>query len=232
MSNIIRFQFTKGSEVQYLSHLDLLRTMERALRRARLPVAYSGGFSPRPIMAFGFALPVGVLSEAEYGDFELTKKLDPKDFLTIYNKYLPRGFNVIAAENLPDGAPSLMREINVAQYNVFIPGTDAKEFDLRWSWLQDEDTFLIERQTKKKVRTIDVLPLLYDVLAIEASSDGAVIECICALGNDGNLRIEELGALLNFNPKEAVITRTAQLIKGNNHYEFPMRNRGSKWKES
>lgn len=232
MSNIIRFQFTKGSEVQYLSHLDMLRTMERALRRARLPMAYSGGFSPRPIMAFGFALPVGVLSRAEYGDFELKYKFEPEDFLTLYNQHLPRGFNVIAAENLPEGTPSLMKEINAAKYNIFIPEVDEKSLEGRWSWLQEEDTFRIERQTKKRLRTIDVLPLLYEVLVIDSSSEGVVIDCICAVGNDGNLRIEELGALLNFNPKEAVITRTAQLIKRNNHYEFPMKNRGSKWKES
>ncbi|HHY14975.1 MAG TPA: DUF2344 domain-containing protein, partial [Firmicutes bacterium] len=68
----IRFRFSVGGEVRFLSHLDLLRTMERALRRSGLPIAYSEGYSPRPKMSFGFALPVGVLSTAEYGDFDFT----------------------------------------------------------------------------------------------------------------------------------------------------------------
>ncbi len=56
----IRFRFSVGGEVRFLSHLDLLRTMERALRRSGLPIAYSEGYSPpRPKMSFGFALPVG-----------------------------------------------------------------------------------------------------------------------------------------------------------------------------
>ncbi|HHU61793.1 MAG TPA: DUF2344 domain-containing protein [Natronincola sp.] len=232
MGKVIRFQFTKGSEVRFLSHLDLLRTMERALRRAKLPMAYSEGFSPRPVMAFGFALPVGVLSEAEYGDFEFSEIFDPQEFMTIYNKHLPKGLKVVEAERLPEGASSLMKKINTAKYEVLLPNKEAKELESRWQFLRGQDTFFVQRETKRGVRELDILPFLYDVSLQGSRHDGVIIECVCALGNEGNLRIEELGALLNFNPKEVIITRTGQLIKMNNHYGLPMGNRGLKWKES
>src|SRR5690554_5367975 len=114
MNKVIRFRFSIGPEVRFLSHLDLLRAMERALRRAGLPAAYSAGFSPRPKMSFGFALPVGVMSVAEYGDFELACKMDPEEFKQVYNRHLPQGLHVLEAKLLAPKAPSLMSVINAA----------------------------------------------------------------------------------------------------------------------
>ena len=70
-----RAKITKGTEIRYISHLDYAGVMERAIRRAKLPAAYSEGCKPHLKLAFASALSLGVTSEAEYVDFELTKNL-------------------------------------------------------------------------------------------------------------------------------------------------------------
>lgn len=230
MSNVIRFQFSRGSEVRFLSHLDLVRTMERAIRRAGLPMAYSEGFTPRPIMSYGYALPVGILSEAEYGDFTFAVDLDPEEFVRCYNQHLPKGLEVLWAERLPEKTPTLMGEINAASWRLFLPQTSGgpEQIKARWEWLQGVDSFVVKRDTKKGSREIDIRPFLFDVYEIAPSSIGTVFDCLCGLGNEANLRMEELGDLLGFDHLEATITRTGQFKKVGNHYFPPLGNRGCK----
>ena len=70
----LRVKFTRGEEVKYISHLDMLKVFERALRRANIPIAYNKGFNPRPQIVFGLPLSVGVTSESEYADLEIYEK--------------------------------------------------------------------------------------------------------------------------------------------------------------
>lgn len=221
MSNTIRFQFTKGSTVRFLSHLDLIKTLERAIRRANLPIAYSEGFTPRPKMSFGFPLSVGILSQAEYGDYEMREKVEPAEFIAVYNEHLPSGLKVLAAQSLPAGSYSLQRLINAASYQVVLPDRSPEEMKSRWEWLQDQDSFKVERETKRGKRSLDLLPLLYDV-NISEHEKGALLNCFCAVGSAGNLRIDELGALLGFAHLDAVITRTGQYQRAQGGLRTPL----------
>lgn len=226
MGEVIRFQFRKGSEVRFLSHLDLVRTMERAARRAKLPMAYSEGFTPRPMMSFGFALPVGVISEAEYGDFVFSERMDVEEFITRYNRHLPLGIEVLYAEHLGDGTPALMSEITAASWRLCLAQRSADEIRERWAWLQGVDSFVVRRETKKGSREVDVRPFLFAVPEILPSPTGATVHCLCGLGHEANLRMEELGALLGFAHLEATITRTGQFRKVGDLYRPPVGNRG------
>ena len=76
----IRIALKKGEAIKYVGHLDFGRAIERALRRAKLPVAYSVGFNPHMRLSFGPALGVGIASEAEYVDVEMTESVDAKQF--------------------------------------------------------------------------------------------------------------------------------------------------------
>ena len=75
-----RVLFRKGERVRYISHLDVLRFWERAIRRAELPLSYSQGFTPHPKLAFASPLPLGFMSEAEVMDVTLDERIDPEDF--------------------------------------------------------------------------------------------------------------------------------------------------------
>ena len=84
-----RMKFSKGEEVKYISHLDLQRTFQRALRRADIQIAYSQGFNPHPKLSFAMALAVGMTSEGEYVDVELAHPIDAKEMKERLNNLYP-----------------------------------------------------------------------------------------------------------------------------------------------
>lgn len=115
----IRVKFIRGEEVKFISHLDLMRAFERAIRRSGLPIAYSQGFNPHQQMVFGLPLSVGVTSEAEYGDFELTEKLEPLDFMERLNSQLPKGLLITKAESRSINE-NIMASISASAYEILI----------------------------------------------------------------------------------------------------------------
>lgn len=122
-----RAQITKGREIRYVSHLDYVAIFERALRRAHLPVAYSEGFHPHMKLAFTPALPVGVTSEAECMDFELTADLPPVEVLKRLTRELPAGAQVIKLRVLQHKVASLSAAATSACYVITFPHTSIPE---------------------------------------------------------------------------------------------------------
>ena len=119
----LRASFSKGEEVRFLSHLDLIRTIHRALRRSRIPILYSKGFSPRPKVAFGPPLSLGMTGQNEYFDLLLSdlfplRKISPSDFVFSMNQVLPKGFIIREAIPLPPQSPSLTEILNIGVYRV------------------------------------------------------------------------------------------------------------------
>jgi radical SAM-linked protein len=116
-----RLSFRKTGTMVYLSHLDLLRTMNRALKRARVPLRMSQGFSPHPEIAFGPALALGVESRAEYLDFNATSPVDPGATLEALTATLPADLGVDALVPVAPLAPSLSAAIGGAVYTIEAP---------------------------------------------------------------------------------------------------------------
>jgi radical SAM-linked protein len=118
--NTVRFKFFKKDELKYLSHLDVLALMERALMRTGMPLLYSGGFHPKPKLSFSNPIPLGVQSLAEYCDIELLEKISPEDFTRLLNLKLPDNLKVIKAlsfEKIPENKIlSLMSAIDIVLY--------------------------------------------------------------------------------------------------------------------
>jgi radical SAM-linked protein len=117
----IRFRFAKQGALRFLSHLETMRALTRALRRAAIPVQHSQGFHPQPLLNFATALPVGVESTAEYGDVTLFAALDPGVFQARLNAVLPDSLRMLEASAVPLNATSLMSEPLAAQYSVELP---------------------------------------------------------------------------------------------------------------
>ncbi len=119
-TNTVRFKFFKKDELKYLSHLDVLALMERALMRTGMPLFYSGGFHPKPKLSFSNPIPLGVQSLAEYCDIELLEAIPAEDFTVRLNSKLPDNLKVINAlnfEKTPENKiPSLMSAIDVVIY--------------------------------------------------------------------------------------------------------------------
>src|ERR1051325_1800398 len=111
--------FEKGEPVRWLGHLDILRTFERAIRRADLPVAFSAGFNPRERIAFANALSVGVTGGAELATLELTGPMPPDEIVSRLNAKLPPGIRLSTAEEIPEsGSRDLLNSFIRAEIRV------------------------------------------------------------------------------------------------------------------
>ena len=93
----IKVKYRKGEEVKFISHRDLMRAFQRAIRRADLPVAYSQGFNPHMKIAWGNALKVGATSEDEFAEIMVEAWVKPHELMAKLNAQLPKGLEIIEA---------------------------------------------------------------------------------------------------------------------------------------
>ncbi len=114
----LRVKFSRGDELKFISHLDLMRCWERALRRAQVPLAYSEGFTPHPRISLGVPLALGVTSEAELMDVNLTRWVSPHWFSSGVAQQLPDGLKIIAVVAVALTLPSLQSAVRLAEYRV------------------------------------------------------------------------------------------------------------------
>lgn len=115
----MRLRLSKEGDARFVGHLDMMRLLERALRRARLPVAYSKGFNPHPRISLASALPLGVSSRAEYADVILDRPVRPGVFAERLNSVLPAGVRVLGCEEAPAGGPSLAAIMETSRYEAY-----------------------------------------------------------------------------------------------------------------
>jgi radical SAM-linked protein len=98
MQNIrIRIKYTKGEPLKFLSHKDLMRAVQRAIRRADLPITFSQGFNPHMKISWGQALKVGQTSSGEHAELQFDKWINPREIMQRLNKELPSGLEVLEA---------------------------------------------------------------------------------------------------------------------------------------
>ncbi len=117
----IRFEFRKVGELRYLSHLELMRALRRALRRAGVPLAYTQGFNPQPKVSVAQALAVGVEGLRELGEVELTLRMEPADLLARWNAQLPPELKILRTWEAPLTGPSLSAGVRGAAYQIRLP---------------------------------------------------------------------------------------------------------------
>ncbi len=114
----LRFEHRKKGVFKFISHLDWLNSLKRALRRAGLKIAYSKGFSPRMKVSLGPPLPVGVEGEREYFDLELDDELEPREVALRLNNQLPEELRILKCDFAPRAG--LMKFINFSIYDLYL----------------------------------------------------------------------------------------------------------------
>ncbi len=118
----IRVRYARAAELRYLSHLDIIRTLYRALRRGEIPVAYSEGYHPHIKISFGQPLPLGYTSDAEYFDLQLAQPFR-EDFMVRLKAALPPGLEITSHKQYFANVSSLSKQLNLARYEIpAIPG--------------------------------------------------------------------------------------------------------------
>ena len=159
----VLIEYTREDRVKYISHLDLMRTMQRAIRRANIPIAWSQGFNPHPVMAFASALAVGVTSEGEYMDIVLSEPMSLPVLKEQLNHALPKGIIVKEAIVTPGKTPSLMSLIQRADYKVTAEGIKSKNLSsMEISWQKALEAYhaaaqiLVKKKGKKGIAEVDL----------------------------------------------------------------------------
>lgn len=192
----IRSRFTKEDPVRFISHLDLARTIERTVRRARLPVAYSKGFSPRPKIAFGSALAVGVTSSAEYVDIEFTEEIPVEEFMNRICDNLPTGIRFREAIEIGPTIPPLMSVIDRASYVLTGELRQGKDLGPSVQRILDSEVIWVERPGKKQTKKVDIRPWMFSLEVLEERAGIGSISMLVQTGSRGNVRPEEVAAHL------------------------------------
>jgi radical SAM-linked protein len=114
----VRVKFTKIGSVRFIGHLDLMRFFQKTLRRAKIPMRYSGGYSPHPLMTFAAPLGIGIESLAEYVDLEMADDYPVEDFAEAFNAQSVEGIKVVQAKRIPDHTPNAMSSVAAADYEI------------------------------------------------------------------------------------------------------------------
>lgn len=165
----LRFRYEKRGALAYISHLDVLRTFQKALRRAALPIAYSEGFSPHPKLAFAAPLAVGQESVCEYLDVRMAEAYDPAAAMSALNATLPAGLRLTAA-----GYPAAkFTVVDRATYLLTLRtvGADAALAE-RCAAILSARPLTVFKRSKAGDRDVDVSPNILSVTG--AYSDGAI----------------------------------------------------------
>lgn len=151
-------RFSKLSETRFVSHLDIQRLFGRVFRRAGIPVAYSQGFNPHPVLSFATALSTGVTSSAEWLDVRLDAPVECSAFIRELNASLPSGFRVTEAYEADDKLPALTALLKSADYSVVFDGnTEAARLSDALERLLSGPINIMKR-TKSGVKPFDMRP--------------------------------------------------------------------------
>ena len=191
----VRVWFGKLGDLALISHLDLLRLFDRVLRRASLPISFSGGFHPSPRMAIAMALPLGVTSSGEIIDFELTRTVDLEEFKQSLRQHLPANLPIYHVAEVDLKAPSSAKLLAQSEYLLTVTTTPVDES--QWQqWIEAiklADAILIEHTTKSgKIQNINLCSRLLDLSLISMTPD-VVLRYVGVCQNDGTqLRPEQV----------------------------------------
>jgi len=216
----LRLNFGRGEEVKFISHLDVLRFWERAFRRARIPLAYSQGFTPHPRISVAAPLPVGITSEAELMDVWLRRWVPPQSFIMMVKCQLPSGFDIFDVWEVGLKIPSLQSCLAFAEYRVGVESSKTEQevqASLR-SLLQARE-LPWHHSRGDKVKLYDLRALIDDLWLIGDHSERGE-EFICTLGmrlrcgDEGSGRPEQVTAALSFPSHPEFIHRTKLILKG------------------
>ncbi|KLL11510.1 TIGR03936 family radical SAM-associated protein [Protofrankia coriariae] len=149
----VRVRFAKRGRLRFLSHRDVARTFERALRRADVPMAYSAGFSPHPRISWLGAAPTGAASEAEYVELALADHRQPRALGEVLDAALPAGLDVVACA--PATATPLAELVDASHWWIRLPGVAPTALAAAVEALLARDLVEVERVTKDGHRRFD-----------------------------------------------------------------------------
>lgn len=191
---ILRLHYRKNGYMKFVSHLDMVKTLERTFRRVRLPIKFSQGFNPHPKMAFAAPLSVGVSSDYEIIDVELTTGFEIKHFIKDQKDYLPEGIEIVRAKFV-DQSRSLMSMVAASSYLVRVKTSEEVPFQTIEAslegFLANESityTKVKGEGRKQTVQEVDIRPHIHSLIAIDSDEDDILLKMKISAGSVFNLK--------------------------------------------
>ncbi|MCD5415035.1 MAG: TIGR03936 family radical SAM-associated protein [Clostridiales bacterium] len=204
----IRCRFSKKDDMIFTSHLDLVKFFGRAMRRANIPIAYSQGFNPHPIMSFATALGIGVASNAEYLDIQLDKEIEADAFTKSLNDTLPKGLSIWACKYIDKSEKSLMSIVNRSVYAIEMKlknKTTQKSIEKEVEKFLEQDSIIYIKERKKKNKwkrnkksiEMNIRELIYGIEVMSLIEGKIIMKMSLAAGSENNLKPEVVISKLN-----------------------------------
>ena len=163
----LRVRYAKRGRLRFTSHRDFSRAFERAVFRARVPMAYSSGFNPHPRISYAGAAPTGSASEAEYLELALAEVVVPADVHAMLDEALPPGLDVLEVVESPGG--SLADLLEGSRWRIDLDADRAGVTDAVAGFLAVEEA-LVERMTKKGMREFDARGAVVSLVVLPEGS--------------------------------------------------------------
>lgn len=158
-----RIKFRKYGAMKFIGHLDIMRFFQKVMRRADIPIAFTGGFSPHMIMSFANPLGVGVTSDGEYFDIELSEAIDMNAAVKRMNEVMVEGIEIVNMVEISDDKKQTGMSIVAAadylstvKHNAFPDGWKEKAKDFL-----NQSEILIVKKTKKSEKEVNIKPMIY-----------------------------------------------------------------------
>jgi radical SAM-linked protein len=210
----LRLKFSRGPEIKFISHLDIVRLWQRAFNRAGIEIAYSTGFSPHPRISLAAPLPLGVTSEAEFMDIVVIKGVAPHFFVSAVNQQLPPGLAVDKVYPIAPDLPSLQSVVSLADYRVEVEASKGPE-DIKKALA---DLLALEHLPWQHQRDTgphhyDLRVLIDDLWIISWNPPAGVLGMRLRCDGTGSGRPEQVAAALGFTGRPESIHRTQLVLK-------------------
>lgn len=157
----LRVRYAKRGRLRFTSHRDIQRALERALRRAGVPMAYSAGFTPHPKISYAGAAAMGAASEAEYLEISVTERLDPQRVRGALDAALPPGLDVV--EVVQAGPGALADRLEASVWQIELPGISPGQAADAVSVLMGREVVEVERMMKSGLRRFDARGPIVDL---------------------------------------------------------------------
>lgn len=196
-------KFSKESEIKFISHLDLMRTIQRIVRRAKLPVEYSKGFNPHMSLSIAQPLSVGIYSTGEYMDMVFEKELEENEVKNSLNENCPQGIRIIDVVSIPQienvkRVPQSMALVEAASYSIKIKYNDTDTLDNMLKELLNKAEWNTIKKSKSGEKEVNIKTMIRN-FDYKISKDVLNLEVLISTGSRENLSPELLAAYIKNN---------------------------------
>ncbi|MHC1720778.1 MAG: TIGR03936 family radical SAM-associated protein [Clostridiaceae bacterium] len=195
-------KFTKESEIKFVGHLDLMRTIQRMMKRSGLPIVYSQGFNPHINLSLAQPLAVGVYSGGDYFDVPLLEEVDEQEIKKALNSSAPSGIRILEAAKIKEDDNKKifksMAAVDAASYSIRIRYKEVSRIHMEMETLLDKNQWVTLKKSKSGEKEVDIKPMVRE-LDFRITGNILIVEATVNCGSKENLSPELLAEFVKTN---------------------------------